>query len=69
MKKLQIRIYPNGQVEAETKGIKGKACLNYISIMEQLTGAKTVDSEFTPEYRESEVLLTEDTVEEVGLHG
>ena len=37
--------------------------------MEQLTGAKTVDSEFTPEYRESEVLLTEDTVEEVGLHG
>ena len=57
MKQLQIRIYPNGQVEAETKGIKGKACLNYISIMEQLTGAKCVDSDFTAEYKETPEVL------------
>ena len=60
MKQIKLRIYTDGKVEAETNGIKGKACLNYISILEQLTGATTVDSDFTPEYREREEQLYTD---------
>ena len=60
MKQIKLRIYTDGKVEAETNGIKGKACLNYISILEQLTGATTVDSEFTAEYREREEQLYTD---------
>lgn len=59
MSKITLRIYPDGKVQAETHGIKGKACLNYISILEQLTGAKTVDSDFTEEYHETAELLTQ----------
>lgn len=58
MKKIKLRIYTDGKIEAETNGIKGKACLDYISILESLTGATTVDSDFTAEYYESDNLLT-----------
>lgn len=65
MKKIKLRIYADGKIEAETNGIKGKACLDYISILESLTGATTVDSEFTSEYRETENLLSSTIENEV----
>ena len=49
-KQIKIRVYPDGRIESETVGIKGKSCLNYIKEVEQLTGAKTVYSEFTEEF-------------------
>lgn len=57
MKQIKLRIYTDGKIDAETNGVKGKACLDYISILEQLTGAVTVDSAFTAEYREADELL------------
>lgn len=54
-KQIKIRVYPDGRIESETSGIKGKSCLNYIKEVEQLTGAKTVYSEFTEEYHQQEV--------------
>ena len=53
-KQIKIRVYPDGRIESETVGIKGKSCMNYIKEVENLTGAKTVKSEFTPEYYEAE---------------
>lgn len=57
MKKIKLRIYSDGKVEAETNGIKGKACLDYISILERLTNSTTVDSAFTEEYRQTDNIL------------
>ena len=57
MKEITLRIFKDGTVQGETHGIKGKACLNYISILEQLTGAKCVDSDFTAEYKETPEVL------------
>ena len=54
-KQIKIRVYPDGRIESKTVGIKGKSCLNYIKEVEQLTGAKTVYSEFTKEYHQQEV--------------
>jgi len=54
-KQIKIRVYPDGRIESETIGIKGKSCLNYIKEIEQLTNAKTVQSEFTEEYHQQEV--------------
>lgn len=54
-KQIKIRVYPDGKIESETIGIKGKSCLNYIEEIEQLTGAKTIQSEFTEEYHQQEV--------------
>ena len=53
-KQIKIRVYPDGRIESETVGIKGKSCMNYIKEVENLTGAKTVKSEFTHEYYEAE---------------
>lgn len=67
MKQLQIRIFPTGEIEAETKGIKGKACLKYIAEAERLTNAVTQDSDFTKEYfeaEENEIILNEQEVSE-----
>ena len=31
-KKLKIKLLPNGEIQMETVGIKGKKCLNYIEV-------------------------------------
>ena len=53
-KKLIIKIRKDGTVEAETKGIKGKKCEDYIKIIEELTDSKVINKEFTREYYENE---------------
>ncbi|ACA43680.1 DUF2997 domain-containing protein [Clostridium botulinum] len=55
-KQIKLRIYPDGIVQAEVEGIKGKKCTNYISIIENLLEAKVADSEYTSEYYEEEVI-------------
>ena len=56
-KKINIRIFPDGKIQAEVEGIKGKSCADYIKIIEEILKAKTLDSEYTPEYYESENLV------------
>ncbi len=53
-KKLIIKIRKDGSIEAETKGIKGKKCEDYIKIIEELTDSKVINKEYTPEYHENE---------------
>lgn len=53
-KKIQLRIYPDGTVQADVEGIKGKKCTDYIKIIEDILEAEVIDSEYTPEYYESE---------------
>ncbi|MGX6443805.1 DUF2997 domain-containing protein [Neobacillus sp. K501] len=53
---MKIQIFQDGQIQAEVLGIKGKKCTDYISILEELLEAETIDSEYTPEYFESEEL-------------
>lgn len=65
MRQVTLKIMPDGKVQAETHGIKGKACLDYISVIEQLTGARAVDSDFTGEYRETPEYLETETETEV----
>lgn len=58
-KQIKIRVYPDGRIESETVGIKGKSCLGYIKEIEQLTDAQVVHSEFTEEYYQSSVMNNE----------
>ena len=62
-KQVTIRVYPDGRIESETHGIKGKDCLKYIKEIEQLTGAKTYSSQFTEDYRQ--VISTNEVTNEV----
>ncbi len=53
-KRIQLRVYPDGRIEAVTQGVKGQACMDYIAVLEALLGAETITSEFIPEYHETE---------------
>ncbi|WP_252214223.1 DUF2997 domain-containing protein [Clostridium sp. VAP41] len=63
-KKIQLRIYPDGTIQANVEGVKGKKCTNYIKIIEDILVAEVIDSEYTPEYYESEKIEIneEDTI-------
>lgn len=53
-KQLKIKLLPNGEVQMETLGIKGKKCLDYVKLLQVLADVKIVNSEYTDEYYELE---------------
>ena len=53
-KKMQIRLLPNGEIQMETHGVKGKKCLDYIELLKKLVDVKIADTKFTQEYYETE---------------
>lgn len=56
-KTLKIQIFSDGRIQAEVKGVKGKACTDYIKILEELLDAETVDSQYTDEYYQTQQIL------------
>lgn len=49
-RQIKLKLFPDGQVQAEVLGFQGKKCTDYISILEQLLDAEAIDSQRTPEY-------------------
>ncbi|HZH60282.1 MAG TPA: DUF2997 domain-containing protein [Metabacillus sp.] len=54
-KKIKIKLNEDGNIFAETIGMKGKECLQYIELLEELLDAESIDSNFTDEYYETEI--------------
>ncbi len=66
MGKIIVKIKPNGEITAETKGIKGKKCKDYLEIMSKFLDAKIVDSSYTKEYYEEETeKVKQDTIQDI----
>lgn len=59
-KKIQLKISPDGTVQAEILGFPGTTCADYISVLEELLQAEAVDSEWKPEYSLNETEITQD---------
>lgn len=53
--RIVVRIGVDGQIDAETLGMKGEKCLDAIVLLEELLEAQTVASSFTSEYTEINV--------------
>ena len=53
-KQLKIKLLPNGKIEMQTIGIKGKKCLDYVEMMKFLADMKIEKQEYTKEYYETE---------------
>lgn len=63
-KKLKIKLLPNGEIQMETQGVKGKKCLDYIEILKKLVDAKITDTQLSQEYYETESeVIVEDNAE------
>lgn len=54
-KQIIIRLNEDGNIFAETTGMKGKECLQYIELLEELLDAESIDSDYTNEYYETEI--------------
>lgn len=55
-----VRIFPDGTVQAEVHGARGKRCTDYIAILEELLEAETADSAYTAEYQQAEHVRADD---------
>ena len=62
---IVVRVASDGQVHAETKGIKGPKCLDSIQLLEDLLEAQSISSSFTHEYNESANLSTIEDVNDL----
>lgn len=56
-KQIQVRIYPDGKIEAKTIGVYGKQCTKYIPLLEQVLNARTVENVLTDEYYREETSI------------
>lgn len=66
-KKLKIKLLPNGEIQMETQGVKGKKCLDYIEILKKLVDCKITDTQLSQEYYESESEITSNNNAEIKL--
>ncbi|POH66716.1 hypothetical protein C3B61_09225 [Cryobacterium zongtaii] len=49
-KQLIVQVRPDGTVHAETLGMFGNECLDYIIVLENMLEAETTSSSFTDAY-------------------
>lgn len=63
-KRIIVHILPDGRIQAETQGIKGKKCTEYIRVLEEILEAETVDSEYKADYYATEDVTIESTQEQ-----
>ena len=56
-KKMIIKLLPNGEIRMETKGVKGKKCLDYVEVFKNLVDVNITAKQVTDEYFETEAQL------------
>ena len=61
MGKMKIRLFPDGTIQMETEGIKGKRCMDYAKVLAKLADAKISSIEKTDDYYQTEVLRLDET--------
>jgi hypothetical protein len=64
-RRIAVTINKDGSIKAETLGIKGKTCLDYVPVLEELLDAETLQSAFTADYQATEEQVTEQATETV----
>ena len=64
---LEIEIGKDGRVRVKTAGAKGKSCLEYIRLVEQIVGPSQ-SRELTAEFYEPDSQVRIDTVRKQDLH-
>ncbi|WP_446212948.1 DUF2997 domain-containing protein [Micromonospora sp. IBSANI012] len=59
---IVVTVHPDGSVSAETHGVLGERCLDYVAVLEDLLAARAVDSTYTADlHRASVPTLQENT--------
>lgn len=61
MGKMKIRLFPDGTIQMETEGIKGKKCTDYAKVLAKLADAKIYSIDKTEEYYQQEYIELDET--------
>lgn len=64
-KQLKIKLLPNGEIQMQTVGVKGKKCLGYVEMLKLLADVRIEKQELTNEYYEQETLEYNQTTEDI----
>ena len=49
-RRIVVTVAPDGTVSAETRGIVGAECLDYIAVLEELLDGRMVESAYTADH-------------------
>ena len=66
-KQLKIKLLPNGEIQMQTVGVKGKKCLDYLEMLKLLADVKITKQELTSEYYEQEQNVYNNDVQNIEL--
>ena len=64
-KQLKIKLLPNGEIQMQTVGVKGKKCLDYVEMLKVLADARIEKQELTSEYYEEEEVTYNNEVQDI----
>lgn len=64
-KQLKIKLLPNGEIQMQTVGVKGKKCLGYVEMLKLLADVRIEKQELTNEYYEQEIVEYNQNVEDI----
>ena len=65
---IQVKLKPDGSMEFETHGVKGRQCLKYMELFTDMLHAQITDSAFTNEYYEVENSADSQIAEQLEAH-
>ena len=54
-KQLKIKLLPNGEIQMQTVGVKGKKCLDYVEMLKLPADVRIEKQELTNEYYEEDL--------------
>lgn len=60
-KKIRFEITADGEIHVKTFGMDDASCLDYIEVFERLLDAETIDSDYTQEFIDAQIIQKDDT--------
>lgn len=58
-KKIRFEITADGEIHVKTLGMDDESCLDYVEVFEKILEAETIDSSYTQEFLEAQVIQTD----------
>jgi hypothetical protein len=58
-RRIVVTVAPDGTVTAETRGVVGEECLDYVAVLEDLLDARVVESAYTADFHRTTTYLAQ----------
>ncbi len=59
-KKIRFEITADGEIHVKTLGMDDESCLDYVEVFERILDAETIDSSYTDEFIEAQLIQSDE---------